>query len=196
VARIGLLGGTFNPPHLGHLLCAQEARIGLGLDRVDLLPSGVPPHKKVDPEPGVEHRAAMCALAVLGDPGIGVNLLEADSTTPSFTVDTLRTLHGQGDELTFIVGGDMADSLPTWREPETILGLATLGVAERDEHRRDALMERLERYPSDRIRFFAMPPMGISSTLVRRRAADGRSLRYLVPDGVAAYIERERLYTA
>jgi nicotinate-nucleotide adenylyltransferase len=195
VARIGLLGGTFNPPHLGHLLLAQESRLQLGLDRVDLLPAGVPPHKAVDPEPGIEHRAAMCALAVVGDGGIGVNLLEARSADPSFSVDTLRALHGNGDELTFIVGGDMAHSLPTWREPDQILELATLAVAERDEHRRETLMERLEQYPSERIRFCAMPRVDISSTLIRRRAAAGEPLRYLVPDGVLSYIQREGLYT-
>jgi nicotinate-nucleotide adenylyltransferase len=194
VARLGLLGGTFNPPHVGHVVCASEACDQLGLDRVDLLVAAVPPHKEVPDDPGVAHRVEMCRLAVADDPRLGVNDLEAARAGPSFTVATLRALDGS-DELTFIVGGDMARSLPEWREPEAILGLATLGVAEREEIRRAEIAERLSAYPAERIRFFDMPRIDISSTELRRRAASGRTLRHLVDDRVAAYIEREGLYT-
>ncbi len=193
MARVGLLGGTFNPPHVGHLVCASEACDQLGLDRVELLVAGVPPHKEVDQEPGAQHRVAMCRLAVGGDERLGVNDVEVARPGPSFTVDTLRSLDGS-DDLTLIVGGDMASSLPAWREPDEVVRLATLGVAEREGIRRDEIAQRLSAYPAERIRFFDMPRIDVSSTQIRRRVAGGRSLRYLVPQAVCAYIEREGLY--
>jgi nicotinate-nucleotide adenylyltransferase len=199
VARIGLLGGTFNPPHVGHLICAQEAWSQLGLDRVWLLPVYEPPHKAADGDPGVEHRVAMCEAAVAGDERLAVSRAEADVPGRSYTVDTLIRLHEARpeDQLTFIVGGDMAATLPQWREPRAILELCSLGVAARDGVGREDVLERLDRDlpgASDRIGFFDMPRIDISSTLVRRHVADGRPVRYLVPGPVAAYIEREGLY--
>jgi nicotinate-nucleotide adenylyltransferase len=197
--RHGLFGGTFNPPHIGHLVCAQEALVQLGLDHVTLLVAAVPPHKEVPDDPGPEVRLAMCAAAVAGDERLSVSDLELRRPGPSYTVDTLRALHDDrpGDDLTFIVGGDMAFSLPTWREPEQVLALARLAVAERDEIRREHIVERLDReLPGsvDRVDFFAMPRIDLSSSLLRRRAAEGRPLRYLVPDGVADLITEQGLY--
>jgi nicotinate-nucleotide adenylyltransferase len=200
VARVGLLGGTFNPPHVGHLVCAQEALVRLGLDRVLLVPAGVPPHKEVEAEPGAEHRVAMCEAAVADDPRLGVSRADVDRTGPAYTVDLLRAVRGAGpgDELWFIVGGDMAYSLPSWREPEAVLALARLAVAEREGVRRADIAERLAVLAGapDRVDFFAMPRLDVSSSLLRRRAAEGAPLRYLVPDAVAEYIEREGLYRA
>jgi nicotinate-nucleotide adenylyltransferase len=197
--RLGLLGGTFNPPHIGHLVCAQEAHAQLGLDRVLLVPVHTPPHKETDGDPGVEVRVALCEAAVAGDERLGVSRAEADVPGRSYTVDTLNRLHDArpDDQLTFIVGGDMAASLPQWREPQAILELCTIGAAARDGVGRDAVLERLERElpgASSRIEFFDMPRIDISSTLIRRRVAAGEPVRYLVPDGVAATIEREGLY--
>jgi nicotinate-nucleotide adenylyltransferase len=195
--RVGLLGGTFNPPHLGHLVCAQEALVGLGLDRVLFVPVREPPHKEVEAEPGLEHRVAMCEAAVAGEPRFGVSRVDADRPGRSYTADTLRALAGGGDELWFIVGGDMAMSLPAWREPEVVLSLARLAVAEREGVRRDDVVERLAAAlpgAAARVDFFAMPRLDISSSLVRRRVREGLPLRYLVPDAVVAYIARERLY--
>jgi nicotinate-nucleotide adenylyltransferase len=193
--RVGLLGGTFNPPHIGHLVCAQQAIAQLGLECVLLVPVHEPPHKGVEADPGVEHRVELCRRAVAAEDRMEVSRVDADVPGPSFTVDTLRRLHEDrpGDELTFIVGGDMALSLPSWREPEAILELAELGVAEREGVRRADVAERLAGLP-DRVRFFDMPRLDISSSLVRRLVAAGRPIRYLVPDGVAAYIERVGLY--
>jgi nicotinate-nucleotide adenylyltransferase len=194
--RVGLLGGTFNPPHLGHLVCAQEALSGLGLDRVLLVPVREPPHKAVEVEPGLEHRVAMCAAAVAGAPRFGVSRVDADRPGPSYTADTLRALGGD-DDLWFIVGGDMALSLPAWAEPSVVLSLARLGVAEREGVRREDVRERLAAALPDageRVDFFEMPRMDISSSLIRRRVRAGLPIRYLVPDAVAAYIEREGLY--
>jgi nicotinate-nucleotide adenylyltransferase len=200
VARIGLLGGTFNPPHMAHLVCAQEALVQLGLDRVLLVPARVPPHKAVEADPGVAHRVAMCEAAVAGDERLGVSRVDADRSEPAYTVELLRALRATtpADELSFIVGGDMAHSLPTWREPEAVLALARLAVAEREGVRRADIAERLAGLTGapERIDFFDMPRLDISSSLLRRRAAAGGPLRYLVPDAVAEYIARERLYTA
>jgi nicotinate-nucleotide adenylyltransferase len=199
MARLGLLGGTFNPPHLGHLVCAQAAIDGLGLDRVLFVPVHTPPHKEASSDPGVEHRVALCEAAVAGDDRFSVSRLEADVPGRSYTVDTLSRLHDQcpEDQLTFIVGGDMARSLPDWREPETILSLAEIGVAGREEAGADSIRGRLGGLVgADRVRFFDMPRIDISSTLIRDRVAAGRPVRYLVPDAVAGYIAREGLYAA
>src|SRR3954447_14599006 len=198
MGHIGILGGTFNPPHIGHLVMAQEAFEQLDLERVVLLPVAVPPHKKAREDPGPAARVELCRLAVAGDERFGVSTLEVDRGGASFTVDTLRELHELQPEhdLTFIVGGDMAHSLPTWREPEAILDLAQLAVAERADVRRKDIADRLAglRGAPERIRFFDMPRIDVSSSLVRRRAAAGRPIRYLVPDPVAAAVERTRMY--
>ena len=195
MAEVGLLGGTFNPPHLAHLVCAQEALLQLGLDRVLLVPVAVAPHKAIEADPGVEHRVAMCEAAVADDDRLGVSRADADREGPSYTVDLLRALSGD-DELTFIVGGDMAFSLPAWRDPEGVLALAGIGVAEREGVRRADISERLADLAgaAERVRFFDMPRLDISSSLIRRRAGAGVPVRYLVPDAVASYIEHERLY--
>jgi len=194
--RIGLLGGTFNPPHIGHLVCATHALAGLELDRVLLVPVHEPPHKAAEADPGVEHRVELCRRAVAGNEQLDVSLVDAEVPGPSFTVDTLSRLHDRcpGDQLTFIVGGDMAFSLPTWREPEAILELAALGVAEREGVRRADIVERLSYLGTDNVRFFHMPRLDISSSQIRRMVAAGGPIRYLVPDAVADYIEREGLY--
>jgi nicotinate-nucleotide adenylyltransferase len=196
--RLGLLGGTFNPPHVGHLVCAQEAWAQLGLERVIFMPVFEPPHKTAERDPGVEHRVEMCRLAVAGDSRFGVSRLEADTPVRSFTVDTLRRLHESSpeDELTFIVGGDMAHALPTWHEPAAVLSLATLGVAERDGVGRADITDHLTLagLAAHRLRFFDMPRLDISSTEIRRRAADGRPIRYLVPEAVADHIDAKGLY--
>jgi nicotinate-nucleotide adenylyltransferase len=197
VSRLGILGGTFNPPHLGHLLCARQARAELELDRVLIVVAAVPPHKEVPEDPGVEHRLAMCRLAADGASWLDVCDLEARRAGPSYTITTLREIHAlqPGDELNLIVGGDMASSLPTWHEPDAILELASLAVAQRSGMRRAAVVAQLAKVAGgERARFLEMPPLDISSSLVRRRVRDGRPIRDLVPDAVADYIEQRRLY--
>jgi len=196
MARVGLLGGTFNPPHIGHLVCASLAHAALELDRVLLVPVHEPPHKGVEADPGVEHRVELCRRAAAGDERLDVSLVDAEVPGPSYTVDTLSRLHDRcpGDQLTFIVGGDMALSLPAWREPEAILELAELGVAEREGVRRNDIAERLAGLDVSRVRFFDMPRIDVSSSLIRRLVAAGRPIRYLVPDPVAEYVEQAGLY--
>ena len=198
MARVGLLGGTFNPPHIAHLVCAQEACAQLGLDQVLLLPVYDPPHNAIDADPGVAHRLELCRRAVVGDQRLAVSTAESDVPGRSYTVDTLRRLHESRpeDELTFILGGDQAQSLPTWREPEGLLALARLGIAEREGVRRDDIAARLAGLPGvpERVAFFDMPRLDVSSSLIRRHVAAGRPIRYLVPDAVAEYIAQAGLY--
>jgi nicotinate-nucleotide adenylyltransferase len=199
VARVGLLGGTFNPPHIGHLIAATCAWEAIGLDRVLLVPTGIPPHKEVPGgDPGPEHRVAMCRLAVAADDHLGVSRIDVDRPGVSYTVDTLAAVHAEhpDEELTFIVGGDMAYSLPTWREPERILELATLAVAEREGLGRREISQRLDALTGGpaRVEFFPMPRIDVSSSLLRERVAAGRTLRHLVPEPVEEYIAREGLY--
>ena len=196
--RIGILGGTFNPPHLGHLVCAQEAYLHLGLARVMVIPARIPPHKPVDEEPGVEHRLEMCRLAIAGDEQrFEVSDVEARREGPSYTVDTLEELHSRmpDSELFLIVGGDIAVGLPSWREPERVLSLATLAVAERPGTSREAVEESTGRLArGEQTRFFHMPEIGISSTMLRERVRSGEPTRYLMPDAVRSYVDRHQLY--
>jgi nicotinate-nucleotide adenylyltransferase len=196
--RIGVMGGTFNPPHLGHLIAAQEAYLQLALDRVLLIPARIPPHKPVEDEPGPEHRLALCRLAISGDDHrFEVSDLEIAREGPSYTVDTLEELHSRAPEheLFLIVGGDIAAGLPSWREPERVLSLATLAVAKRRGTSRAAVDEALRMLRGgDHARFFRMPRIAISSTMLRDRVRSGESIRYYVPDPVISYIEEHRLY--
>ena len=198
MARVGILGGSFNPPHLAHLVCASEAAAQLSLDRVLLTPVALAPHKDAERDPGPQERLELCHLAIDGDERLGVCDLEVRRGGPSYTVDTLRELHARTpeDELTFIVGGDTALGLPSWHEPEAVLGLARLAVAERSGARRQDIAARLaERFAgAPEPVFFDMPRLDISSSQIRRRIAEGRPIRYLVPDPVLERIARERLY--
>jgi len=197
-ARVGILGGTFNPPHRGHLACGEQARRQLGLDRVELVVAGRPPHKAIDQDPGAGHRLAMCRLlAAAGGAWLTVYEGELDRVGPSYTIATLREINANrpGDELTLIVGGDMASSLPSWEEPEAILGLAGLAVAQRPGIARAAVLEQLRRLDGgERAEFLEMPELDVSSSMVRSEAHAGRPIRHLVPEQVADYIEQWRLY--
>jgi nicotinate-nucleotide adenylyltransferase len=195
--RLGILGGTFNPPHLGHLICAQEAYLQLLLNRVILIPARIPPHKPVDEEPGPEHRLELCRLAVNGDERFAVSDMEIARDGPSYTVDTLEELHSSApeSELFLILGGDVAAGLPNWHEPERVLSLATVAVAKRRGTAKSAVDAALHSVRGgERAQFFQMPRIGISSTLVRRRAREGTSIKYIVPDAVKTYIEEHGLY--
>ncbi len=198
MARIGILGGSFNPPHLGHLVCASEACAQLELDRVRLTPVATPPHKDAQHDPGPQQRLELCRLAIGDDERLGVCDLEVLRGGSSYTIDTLRELHARTpeDHLTFIVGGDIALGLPSWNEPEAVLGLARLAVAERSgAGRQDIAARLLECFPdAPPTTFFDMPRLDISSSQIRRRIAEGRPIRYLVPDPVAEHIARGKLY--
>jgi nicotinate-nucleotide adenylyltransferase len=194
-AHIGILGGMFNPPHLGHLALARAAVEDLGLERVLLTPVLVPPHKPAKWDPGAEHRLQMCRLLTHGDPHVGVCTLELERPGPSYTVDTLRSIHASQPEaeLTLIVGADVARTLGSWRRPQEILGLARLAVAERDGSTRQEVIDGLAPLGCE-ILFLTMPRHEISSTLVRRRVASGEPIEELVGTEVAGYISEHDLY--
>jgi nicotinate-nucleotide adenylyltransferase len=164
------------------------------------VPSGAPPHRALESDPGAEARFTMCEYATAGDERFGVSRIEIDRPGPSYTVETLRDLHARegDDEYWLVLGGDQAAALPSWREPAEVLRLATVAVAEREEHMRESVLEALSGLPGarDRAVFFGMPRVDVSSTLIRSRAAEGRPIRYLVPDKVANFIGAQSLYGA
>jgi nicotinate-nucleotide adenylyltransferase len=199
VPPIGILGGTFNPPHIGHLICARAALEALELQRVLLMPAAQPPHKEIPDDPSPQRRLELCRLAVAGDDRLEASAVEVERGGRSYTVDTLAALRETRpeDELTFIAGGDMALGLPSWREPERVLELARFAVAEREGADREAVREALAPLGADgRLEFFDMPRVDVSSSEIRRRVAAGRSVRYLVPEAVAEYVAGQGLYRA
>jgi nicotinate-nucleotide adenylyltransferase len=197
--RLGILGGTFDPPHVGHLILAEEARTRLQLERVLFVPAGDPWRKAGQEITPAEHRLAMVRLMLASDPYFEVSTLEVERQGPSYTVDTLEALHrqyGQGLELYFILGEDALHDLPNWKEPARIASLAWLAVAPRPPERgwTSADLEAATPGLSERVVPLPMPTIDISSTALRERARAGLSLRYLVPLDVEEYIRRHDLY--
>ena len=195
--RVGILGGAFNPPHIGHLVCAQEALVQLELDRVVFMPVGVAPHREIELDPGAETRLEMAELAVAGDDRFEVSRMEVEKDTPAYTAETLAALREQTpeDELFLILGGDQAAALGSWHEPERVLELATVAVFERFSWGRNAIGIKIGRLPGARnVRYLDMPLMQVSSSAIRRRVREGLPIRYLVPDRVVEYIAENALY--
>jgi nicotinate-nucleotide adenylyltransferase len=188
--RVGLFGGTFDPPHVGHLVLAACARDQLALDEVRFIPAGDPPHKhRTDLSPAAD-RLAMTRLAVRGEPGFEVSTIETRRSGPSFTVDTLRRVAATTPRarLYLLLGADSLDDLAGWRDPQEILRLATVVVARRPGARGTRRGRGIVRLDS--------PAIDVSSSLVRDRVRAGRSVRWMVPDAVIAYIGRRGLYGA
>ena len=190
--RLGILGGTFDPPHTGHLVLAEQAREQLGLAKVLWVPTGEPWRKPDRPVTPGEQRAEMVALSIEGNEAFELSRLEIERPGPSYSVDTLEALRElyPGDELVFIIGGDALNDLPNWRRPERLVELATLAVAAREGHAAGEPPAGLRA----RVESIDMPRIDISATELRRRATEGRSLRYLVPDTVEKYIREHGLY--
>jgi nicotinate-nucleotide adenylyltransferase len=199
--RIGVFGGTFDPVHLGHLVMAEQCREQARLDQVWFVPAARPPHKSEADITSFERRAEMLALAVAGNPAFHVNDLEKNRPGPSFTVETLESLKQTrpGNDYFWILGSDSLTDLPMWRAPGRILELAGLLIVARPGHPvwdEEQLRAALQLQPNVPLRIaeIAAPLIDISSRDLRRRAADGRNLRYLVPRAVECYIEQHRLY--
>jgi nicotinate-nucleotide adenylyltransferase len=189
--RLGLLGGTFDPPHLGHLVVAEVARVALSLDEVQLVVAGEPWMK--GDHSAVEHRVRMVEIALDADPCLTVNRSEVDRPGVTYTVDTLVQLR-EGEptaELHFLLGADAAQKLPQWKEVERSLDLATFVAVTRPGYHLvhdDPLLER--------VRELSVPHIDISSTDLRRRFAADEAVRYLVPPAVEAYVRERGLYGA
>ena len=187
--RLGVFGGSFDPPHLGHLLAASDAAQALRLDRVLWIPSAVHPLKRDRVRAAPDVRLEMVRAAIAGDPRFEADDLELRRAGPSYTVDTLRELRARhpGAELFFLVGADIPRELPAWKEPEEVVRLARLVVVSRTG----------ETVPEDlpyAARAVHVTRTDVSATEIRRRVAAGETIRYLVPEAVRAVIERERLY--
>jgi nicotinate-nucleotide adenylyltransferase len=194
---IGVLGSAFNPPHLGHLALAQEALWQLGLDEVILVPTGEAPHKRIADDPGRDVRIAMTRLAAADDPRFSVSALEVEREGPSYTYETLQALAEERaeTELVFVMGADAAVGLESWRNPERVVKSARLAVARRagvSDTEVAAVMRSLG--AEGKATMLEMPQFGVSSSAVRERAAQGRPLRYLVPEPVARFIEEKGVY--
>ena len=197
--RVGILGGAFNPPHIGHLVCAQEALTQLELDRVVFMPVGVPPHREIELDPGAQARLELTELAVSGDDRFEVSRMEVEKEGPAYTSETLAALRDESpdDELFLILGGDQAAALGSWHEPEQVLKLATVAVFERFSWGRNAIVIKIGRLPGARnVRYLDMPLLQVSSSAIRRRVREGLPIRYLVSDSVIEYISSNDLYGA
>jgi nicotinate-nucleotide adenylyltransferase len=185
--RLGIFGGTFDPPHMGHLVVAQEVHFRLRLDRVLWVPAGIPPHKRDQPITPGTVRLELVRAAIAGDDRFEASDLEVRRGGVSYTVDTLRELRQARpeDELFLIVGADQLTELDSWREPDEIRRLATLVGFGREGEDPDEVAG---------VKVVSVPRMDVSSTEVRRRVGAGEPVRYLVRRGVSAVIEREGLY--
>ena len=200
---LGILGGTFNPPHLGHLAIARSARDELGLDRILLMPAHSIGHKRAGAhagvDPGAEHRLRMCRLLVedaSDASGLSVCALEVERGGSTYTVDTLEQLHDRHPHarLTLIMGADTAGTLPSWREPARLLALADLALVRRTGVSDQAVLQSAQR--TERVRFLHMPLLEVSSTAVRELLARGEQVDELVGGAVAGYIAEHGLYRA
>ncbi len=198
MARIGIFGGTFDPPHVGHLILAAEARDQLHLDRVLWMVTPNPPHKRGRVITPLDVRLALVQAAVCEDPHFEVSTVEADRPGPHYSVDTVRILACQnpGADLFYLMGGDSLHDLPTWMKPrELVAALAGLGVMRRPQDSVDLPgLERALPGIGAKIFFVNTPLLEISSSDIRERVAQGQHYRYFVPQTVFDLVEAGRLY--
>ncbi len=193
--KLGVMGGTFDPIHYGHLFVAEEARGAEGLDRVLFVPSGTPPHKRYAGMASAEARYDMVRLATDANPHFDVSRIETDRDGRSYTLDTLREIHALYPEsqIYFITGDDAALDILNWHEPYEIVRMATLLTVGRPGYARDKIFELPQEIRAS-IRMIDSPQLDISSTDIRRRVGAGRSIRYMVPEDVRRYIDDNGLY--
>jgi nicotinate-nucleotide adenylyltransferase len=198
--KLGVLGGTFDPVHLGHLAIAGEAETSLGLDRVLLIPAGRPLLKPIFPATPVAQRLEMLRLAAAERPGFEVSAMEMERPGPSYTVDTIEELQRrhEGDEIYFILGWGSLMQIPEWKEPARLAAMCRLVAAPRPGYPRPDLEDLERRVPgiAQRVIWLDGPLMDISATAVRERLARGLPIDDLVPGPVAAYIKEHKLYTS
>jgi nicotinate-nucleotide adenylyltransferase len=192
--KLGILGGSFDPLHRGHLFMAALAAEEAGLDEVLFVPAATPPHKSPGALSPVEHRLAMLEIALASEPRFAVSSIELAEGGPRYTVDTILAFSRErpGDELSFLLGMDSLLELPTWRDPERILRSVRVVAVNRPGF--DAA--RVDAHLRNRVLVVEGNPLAISASGVRDRVARGLSIRHLVPDGVERYIEEHRLYRA
>jgi nicotinate-nucleotide adenylyltransferase len=196
-AKLGVIGGTFDPPHYGHLLLAENARVQLALDGVLFVPAGDPPHKPEGPVTPAHHRVAMVETAIAGNPAFMLCRVDLNRPGPHYTVDMLGILSRtyRGAALFFLMGGDSLAEFVSWRDPAGIVERARLAVMERRGWEAD-LASLAEEIPDirERLALLDAPYLEISGTDLRRRARAGLPIRYLVPPAVERYVCQQGLY--
>lgn len=196
--RLGIMGGTFDPIHFGHLVTAEEALVQFNLDRVLFMPTGRPAFKAHEAVSSAEHRYLMTVLATASNPDFDVNRMEIDRNGLTYTVDTLialRDLYGPGTELFFVTGADAVWEIVGWKDADKIAGLATFIAATRPGYDLEAARRAHEEAETRfNIEYVEVPALAISSTDIRERVASRRPIRYLTPEPVAAYIAKHGLY--
>jgi nicotinate-nucleotide adenylyltransferase len=201
-ASIGIMGGTFDPIHVGHLAIAEEAREALGLAVILFVPAARPPHRPDGAIASAEDRAAMVELAIAGNAAFAVSRIELDRPGPSYTTDTVAALAaaeraaGREPDLTFILSAETLHDLPTWHDPQGLLDTCRIAVVPREGYPAPDRAWLTAQFPGreDRIDLLEGPRLGLSSTAIRERLALGRSIRYLVSPAVAQYIDDHQLY--
>jgi len=195
--RVGMMGGTFDPIHLGHLAIADDVRDALALERILFVPAGAPPHKPASEVTPVEHRVAMVAAAIADNPAFELSRVEVDRPGPSFTVDTVEQL-AAAFEVTVILSAETFHELPTWHAPERLFAAARVAVVPREGYAATDPAWLSKTFPGreDRVTYVEAPHLGVSSTGIRARIAAGRTVHYLVPPTVAVYIADHGLYRA
>lgn len=196
MTAIGVMGGTFDPIHIGHLAIGEEAREALSLDVVLFVPAGRPPHKPAEAVTAVEHRLAMVELAIRDNKAFELSRIEVDRSGPSYTVDTVEALARDADDLVLILSAETFGELPSWHEPERLFDAARMAVVPRDGYPAPDPAWLAAAFPGreTRVSYLEGPRLGLSSTAIRNRVASGRSIRYLVPATVDAYITQHGLY--
>ncbi len=197
--RLGLFGGTFDPVHLGHLILAEITLEKMGLDQICFLPSGSPPHKQKEEISSEKARTEMLEFAIAGDNRFSINRMEFEREGPTYTYETVKILKEENpeDEFFFIIGADSLKDFPRWKHPERIVEKATIVAVNRGLLSQDEMQELKSKLPEDlmnHVEIISMPGIDLSSTEIRNRVKEGKSIRYMVPHAVDAYIHQHKLY--
>ncbi len=194
--NIGIYGGSFNPPHIAHLVVAESVRDQFGLDQILWIPGYIPPHKTHLKLVDASHRLAMTRLAINTNPQFSISTIEIDRKGTSFTIDTVKTLLSENPKNTYflVIGEDSLHDFMTWRDPEGIVERVELLVYRRPTSRQRPATSEAEVYFPNRIQFAHAPLLEVSSAEIRRMIHAGKSIRHLVPDPVYDYIATHNLY--
>jgi nicotinate-nucleotide adenylyltransferase len=197
--NVGILGGTFDPIHNGHLAVAEEVRVQLHLTEVVFIPAGKPWHRSRSPLASAEHRVRMILLAIADNDYFKLSTIEVEREGPTYTVDTFEELRGQlgvENKLFFIVGWDSLAELPHWKEPDRLVKMCQLVTVPRPGYPQPELKALEERIPDLSVTFLDKPVIDISATQIRERVTRGLSVHHLVPEAVEEYIKENKLYTS
>ncbi|MBU5440011.1 nicotinate-nucleotide adenylyltransferase [Tissierella sp. MSJ-40] len=197
--KIGIMGGTFNPIHNGHLIMAEYTRYSLNLDKVLFIPTGKPPHKEIEEVAYLNHRLEMTVLATLSNSFFQVSSMEIERKNITYTIDTIEALKEEypKDEFYFIIGADSLFEIEKWKDYKKLLGLCNFAVVERPNYNNDKIVEKIQNLKTlhnSNIVKVDSPLIEISSTEIRNRVNKGQSIKYLVPESVEDYITKYGLY--